>query len=102
MQQMQKNEGENHAYIQCDCARGTSLKRTEDQSRGGSWSHLQRSDRGARESHPSTFDFGSVFSPGAKVDLFTPYIMDDFRDDGNDLALVARLKKGVTLAQAHI
>jgi len=24
-----------------------------DQSRGGSWSHLQRTDRGARESHPS-------------------------------------------------
>jgi len=50
---------------------------------------------------PQTFDFGSVFSPGTKVDLFTPYIMDDFRDDGNDLALVGRLKKGVTLAQAQ-
>ena len=50
---------------------------------------------------PETFDFGAVFSPGAKVDLFTPYIMDDFRDDGNDLALVGRLKKGVTLAQAQ-
>jgi len=50
---------------------------------------------------PETFDFGAVFSPGAKVDLFVPYIMDDFRDDGNDLALVARLKKGVTLAQAQ-
>ncbi len=50
---------------------------------------------------PNTFDFGSVFSPGAKVDLFVPYIMDDFRDDGNDLALVGRLKKGVTLAQAQ-
>ena len=50
---------------------------------------------------PNTFDFGSVFSPGAKVDLFTPYIMDDFREDGNDLALVGRLKTGVTLAQAQ-
>jgi predicted permease len=50
---------------------------------------------------PNTFDFGSVFSPGAKVDLFAPYVMDDFRDDGNDLALVGRLKKGVTLAQAQ-
>jgi hypothetical protein len=49
---------------------------------------------------PNTFDFASVFSPGAKVDLFTPYIMDDFRDDGNDLALVGRLKKGVTFARA--
>jgi predicted permease len=27
--------------------------------------------------------------------------MDDFRDDGNDLALVGRLKPGVTLAQAQ-
>lgn len=50
---------------------------------------------------PDTFDFGSVFSPGAKVDLFVPYIMDDFRDDGNDLALVGRLRDGVTLAQAQ-
>ena len=48
-----------------------------------------------------TFDFGSVFSPGAKVDLFVPYIMDDFRDDGNDLALVGRLKQGMTLAEAQ-
>jgi predicted permease len=50
---------------------------------------------------PDTFDFGSVFSPGAKVDLFAPYIMDDFRDDGNDLALVGRLKQGVTLPEAQ-
>jgi predicted permease len=50
---------------------------------------------------PDSFDFGSVFSPGAKVDLFTPYIMDDFRNDGNDLALVGRLKPGVTLAEAQ-
>ena len=50
---------------------------------------------------PETFDFGSVFSPGAKVDLFVPYIMDDFRDDGNDLALVGRLKPGVSIGQAQ-
>lgn len=50
---------------------------------------------------PPTFDFGAVFSPGARVDLFGPYIMDDFREDGNDLALVGRLKRGVTLAQAQ-
>ena len=50
---------------------------------------------------PDTFDFGAVFSPGARVDLFTPYILDDFREDGNDLALVGRLKPGVTLAQAQ-
>ncbi len=50
---------------------------------------------------PDTFDFGSVFSPGAKVDIFVPYIMDDFRDDGNDLALIGRLKQGVTLVEAQ-
>jgi predicted permease len=50
---------------------------------------------------PETFDFGSVFSPGSRVDLFVPYIMDDFRNDGNDLALVGRLKPGTTLAQAQ-
>src|SRR5579859_3967414 len=50
---------------------------------------------------PDTFDFGAIFSPGAKVDLFAPYIMDDFRDDGNDLALVGRLRPGVTLPQAQ-
>ena len=50
---------------------------------------------------PESFDFGAVFSPGARVDLFVPYIMDDFREDGNDLALVGRLKPGVTLAQAQ-
>ncbi|MBV9180140.1 MAG: ABC transporter permease [Acidobacteria bacterium] len=50
---------------------------------------------------PETFDFGAVFSLGAKVDLFVPYIMDDFREDGNDLALVARLKPGVSMGQAQ-
>jgi predicted permease len=50
---------------------------------------------------PERFDFGSVFSPGARVDLFTPYIMDDFRDDGNDLALIGRLKPGIRLATAQ-
>ena len=50
---------------------------------------------------PETFDFGSVFSPGAKVDVFVPFIMKDFEDDGNDLALIGRLKAGVTLGQAQ-
>ncbi|MGB6868103.1 MAG: ABC transporter permease [Acidobacteriaceae bacterium] len=50
---------------------------------------------------PETFDFGSVFSPGSRVDMFVPYVMSDFENDGNDLALMARLKPGVTLAQAQ-
>jgi putative ABC transport system permease protein len=50
---------------------------------------------------PPSFDFGAVFSPGEKVDLFTPYILDDWRDDGNDLTMVGRLRPGVTLPQAQ-
>jgi putative ABC transport system permease protein len=50
---------------------------------------------------PKTFDFGSVFSPGEKTDIFTPFILSDFQDDGNVLALMGRLKPGVTLAQAQ-
>ncbi len=50
---------------------------------------------------PESFDFGSVFSPGEKVDVFVPYVMKDFEQDGNDLALVGRLKPGVTLGEAQ-
>jgi predicted permease len=50
---------------------------------------------------PQTFDFGSVFSPGLRVDIFTPFVMHDFQDDGNSLALMGRLKPGVTLAAAQ-
>ena len=32
---------------------------------------------------PDSFDFGAVFSPGAKVDLFTPLSLDQARDWGN-------------------
>ncbi|MGE5326491.1 MAG: ABC transporter permease [Deltaproteobacteria bacterium] len=50
---------------------------------------------------PPSFDFGAVFSPGERVDLFTPYILDDWRTDGNDLTMIGRLKLGVGLAQAQ-
>jgi predicted permease len=50
---------------------------------------------------PDTFDFGSVFSPGLKVDFFVPAIMDVWRTWGNTLALVGRLKPGVTISQAQ-
>ena len=49
---------------------------------------------------PAGFDFGAVFSPGAKVDLFTPLDLDKARDWGNIVTLLGRLKPGVTVAQA--
>jgi predicted permease len=49
---------------------------------------------------PASFDFGAVFSPGAKVDLFTPLDLNEERDWGNIVTLFGRLKPGVTVAQA--
>jgi predicted permease len=49
---------------------------------------------------PATFDFGAVFSPGAKVDLFVPLDLDKERNWGNIVTFIGRLKPGVTLAQA--
>jgi putative ABC transport system permease protein len=50
---------------------------------------------------PASFDFGSVFSPGFKVDMYGPVIYDDIRDEGNTMALIGRLKPGVSIAQAQ-
>ena len=50
---------------------------------------------------PETFDFGSVFSPGARVDVYQPAIFANMEDWGNTMALVGRLKPGVSLAQAQ-
>src|SRR6185312_4634028 len=49
---------------------------------------------------PAGFDFGAVFSPGAKVDLFVPLDLNHERDWGNIVTLIARLKPGATVAQA--
>jgi len=50
---------------------------------------------------PASFDFGSVFSPGMQVDFYVPAYMDFWRTWGNTLAVVGRLKPGVSLAQAQ-
>lgn len=50
---------------------------------------------------PSSFDFGGVFLPGAKADLFQPLILEDARSWGNIVTMIGRLKSGVTLAQAQ-
>jgi predicted permease len=49
---------------------------------------------------PPSFDFGSVFAPGVKMDIFAPAIMDDMRNWGNTLLLVGRLKPGASVGQA--
>lgn len=51
---------------------------------------------------PKSFDFGAVFSPGAKVDAITPLnLYGPPRDWGNIITFIGRLKAGVTLAQAR-
>lgn len=51
---------------------------------------------------PASFDFGAVFSPGAKIDAITPLdLYGPPRDWGNIVTLIGRMKPGVTLAQAR-
>lgn len=50
---------------------------------------------------PESFDFGAVFSPGSKTDLFLPLVLDEQRDWGNIVTLIGRLKPAVTMAQAQ-
>jgi predicted permease len=49
---------------------------------------------------PAGFDFGAVFSPGVRADLFTPAPLDQMRGWGNTMALVGRLKPGISVRQA--
>jgi predicted permease len=51
---------------------------------------------------PPTFDFGAVFSPGAKVDAITPLdLYGPPREWGNIITLIGRMKPGVTLTAAR-
>jgi predicted permease len=50
---------------------------------------------------PPSFDFGSVFAPGMKVDYFSPAVMEDMRTWGHVVSIIGRLKPGVTVAQAQ-
>lgn len=50
---------------------------------------------------PASFNFASVFTPGTPADLFIPYALNARNDrDGNTLAVVGRLKPGVTLERS--
>jgi len=51
---------------------------------------------------PASFDFGAVFAPGTRVDLFFAFpLSEDTNRWGNTLALIARLKPSVTVEQAQ-
>src|SRR3954466_1220965 len=51
---------------------------------------------------PESFDFASVFSPGSKVEMLVPFPLSPETDNwGNTLAVVGRLKPGVTLQKAQ-
>jgi len=50
---------------------------------------------------PRSFDFGAVFAPGTKVDLFVPIDFQGTRLDGNTITLIGRLKPGITVEQAR-
>lgn len=50
---------------------------------------------------PESFDFGAIFSPGMQVDFYVPAYMDFWRTWGNALAVIGRLKPGVSLQQAQ-
>lgn len=50
---------------------------------------------------PASFDFGSIFSPGMQVDFYVPAYMDFWRGWGNTLAVLGRLKPGISLGEAQ-
>jgi predicted permease len=51
---------------------------------------------------PERFDMGSVFAPGSHFDLYYPFpLSNETNRWGNTLAIVGRLKPGVTIGQAR-
>src|SRR4051812_34534245 len=51
---------------------------------------------------PATFDFGSVFAPGSRFDLFLPFpLSPETNRWGNTMAMIGRLKPGVGAAAAQ-
>jgi predicted permease len=50
---------------------------------------------------PSSFDFASVFAPGSHIDLYSPFPLSaETNRFGNTLAIMGRLKPGVTVQSA--
>jgi predicted permease len=51
---------------------------------------------------PASFDFGTVFAPGSRFDLYFPFpLSPETNRWGNTMAMIGRLKPGVTAARAH-
>jgi predicted permease len=51
---------------------------------------------------PASFDFGSVFAPGSHFDLYFPFpLAEETSRWGNTMAMIGRLKPGVTAGQAQ-
>ncbi|MGC1617135.1 MAG: ABC transporter permease [Candidatus Acidiferrum sp.] len=50
---------------------------------------------------PATFDFSTVFTPGSRVDMFEPLpLSPEINREGNTVAIIGRLKPGVTVQSA--
>jgi predicted permease len=51
---------------------------------------------------PASFDFGSVFAPGTRIDIFVPWPLNDkTKPQGNTMNIVGRLKPGATVQSAQ-
>ena len=51
---------------------------------------------------PASFDFGTIFAPGRRIDLYSPFPLTEETDRwGNTIAVVGRLKPGATLESAQ-
>lgn len=51
---------------------------------------------------PASFDFGTIFAPGTKVDMYQPFpLTQETNRWGNTLAIVGRLKSGASLGTAQ-
>lgn len=51
---------------------------------------------------PASFDFGTIFAPGTKVDMYQPFpLTQETNRWGNTLAIFGRLKSGASLGRAQ-
>jgi predicted permease len=51
---------------------------------------------------PASFDFASILAPGTSIDVFIPWpVADKSKPQGNTMAVIGRLKPGVTVQNAR-